>query len=105
MAQTNVLNRMQWKYQAWLNGFNGGPMRQPSMRVTDPSMATLRQGLAQFRHQADGASGSRILRWPQSDGGCRCKTAYGRRAPRILNCLAGQHRIGLAGLSAPACPK
>jgi 4-hydroxy-tetrahydrodipicolinate synthase len=46
MAQTNVLNRMQWKYQAWLNGFNGGPMRQPSMRVTDPSMATLRQGLA-----------------------------------------------------------
>jgi 4-hydroxy-tetrahydrodipicolinate synthase len=46
MAQTNVLNRMQWKYQAWLNGFNGGPMRQPSMRVTDPSMATLHQGLA-----------------------------------------------------------
>lgn len=46
MAQTNVLNRMQWKYQAWLNGFNGGPMRAPSMRVTDASMATLRQGLA-----------------------------------------------------------
>ena len=46
MAQTSVLNRMQWKYQAWLNGFNGGPMRQPSMRVTDPSMATLRTGLA-----------------------------------------------------------
>lgn len=46
MAQTNTLHRMQWKYQAWLNGFNGGPMRQPSMRVTDVSMATLRGGLA-----------------------------------------------------------
>lgn len=46
MAQTSVLNRMQWKYQAWLNGFNGGPMRRPSMRITDPSMAQLRTGLA-----------------------------------------------------------
>ena len=42
----SVLHRMQWKYQAWLNGFNGGPMRRPSMRVTDPSMAQLRSGLA-----------------------------------------------------------
>ena len=37
---------MQWKYQGWLNGFNGGPMRQPTMRLNDASMTMLRQGLA-----------------------------------------------------------
>jgi 4-hydroxy-tetrahydrodipicolinate synthase len=44
-AQTGVINRMMWKYQAWLNGFNGGPMRQPSMRLTDAIAGQLRQGL------------------------------------------------------------
>jgi len=45
MAQTNFLHRMLWKYQGWLNGFNGGPMRRPTARLNDQTMATLRNGL------------------------------------------------------------
>lgn len=40
-----VLNRTQWKYQDWLAGFNGGPLRAPAMRLPDRWMKTLRQGL------------------------------------------------------------
>lgn len=43
---TGVLNRTMWKYQDWLAGFNGGPLRAPAMRVPDRLMKTLRQGLA-----------------------------------------------------------
>lgn len=45
MAQTLFIHRMQWKFQGWLNGFNGGPMRQPVMRMNDAQMNALRQGL------------------------------------------------------------
>jgi 4-hydroxy-tetrahydrodipicolinate synthase len=44
-AGTGVLNRTMWKYQDWLAGFNGGPLRAPAMRVPDRIMKTLRQGL------------------------------------------------------------
>ena len=47
MAQTSFLHRMMWKYQGWLNGYNGGPMRRPTMRLNDATMRTLRNGLAQ----------------------------------------------------------
>lgn len=40
-----LINRLQWKYQAWLNGYNGGPLRQPSMRVSDEMRKNLREGL------------------------------------------------------------
>ena len=43
---TGVLNRTMWKYQDWLAGFNGGPLRAPAMRVPDRIMKMLRQGLA-----------------------------------------------------------
>jgi 4-hydroxy-tetrahydrodipicolinate synthase len=43
---TGVLNRTMWKYQDWLAGFNGGPLRGPAMRVPDRFMKQLRQGLA-----------------------------------------------------------
>lgn len=43
---TGVLNRTMWKYQDWLAGFNGGPLRAPAMRVPDRLMKVLRQGLA-----------------------------------------------------------
>jgi dihydrodipicolinate synthase/N-acetylneuraminate lyase len=43
---TGVLNRTMWKYQDWLAGFNGGPLRAPAMRVPDRLMKSLRQGLA-----------------------------------------------------------
>lgn len=40
-------SRMIWKYQAWLNGFNGGPLRRPIPRIHSDQMATLRGGLEQ----------------------------------------------------------
>jgi 4-hydroxy-tetrahydrodipicolinate synthase len=44
-AATGLINRLQWKYQAWLNGYNGGALRHPTMRVSDEMMRLLRQGL------------------------------------------------------------
>jgi hypothetical protein len=40
------INRMQWKFEAWLQGYNGGPLRQPTMRIHDAQMNALRAGLA-----------------------------------------------------------
>ena len=45
IAGSNFIHRMIWKYQGWLSGFNGGPLRQPTMRLVDRQMKTLRQGL------------------------------------------------------------
>jgi len=42
---TGFINRMQWKFQGWLQGMNGGPLRQPTMKVPDRTMAILRRGL------------------------------------------------------------
>lgn len=42
---TGVLNRTMWKYQSWLAGYNGGPLRAPAMRVPDRFMRSLRAGL------------------------------------------------------------
>jgi 4-hydroxy-tetrahydrodipicolinate synthase len=41
----NFLNRQAWKFQGWLQGYNGGPLRQPTQRIHDPQMAALRKGL------------------------------------------------------------
>jgi 4-hydroxy-tetrahydrodipicolinate synthase len=40
-----ILHRMVWKYQAWLNGYNGGPLRQPTMKIRDVHMRQLREAL------------------------------------------------------------
>lgn len=53
-----ALNRTQWKYQDWLAGFNGGPLRAPSLRIPDRFMKSLRQGLA--------ASGCEVTSDPDS---------------------------------------
>jgi 4-hydroxy-tetrahydrodipicolinate synthase len=45
LAQTQFINRMIWKYQGWLNGFNGGSLRRPTMRINDALMSQLRNGL------------------------------------------------------------
>jgi 4-hydroxy-tetrahydrodipicolinate synthase len=45
LGQTLFIHRMLWKYQGWLSGFNGGPMRQPIARLHDNQMNALRQGL------------------------------------------------------------
>jgi 4-hydroxy-tetrahydrodipicolinate synthase len=39
------LNRQAWKFQAWLQGYNGGPLRQPTQRIHDAQMNLLRKGL------------------------------------------------------------
>lgn len=39
---TVFVHRMLWKYQGWLQGFNGGPVRAPHMRLLDRQMSTLR---------------------------------------------------------------
>jgi len=46
MAGTSVVHRMLWKYQGWLNGFNGGPIRSAlSGRLNDDQMRTFRAAL------------------------------------------------------------
>lgn len=46
VAGANLVHRMQWKYQGWLNGFNGGPLRFPQMRLEQDQMRAMRNGLA-----------------------------------------------------------
>lgn len=42
MPGTKLIHRAYWKYQGWLNGFNGGPLRQPTQKITDAHMRALR---------------------------------------------------------------
>jgi len=42
----NLIHRQGWKYLGWLNGFNGGLLRMPQMRLNPGQMKNLRQGLA-----------------------------------------------------------
>ncbi len=45
VPQTGFLNRMVWKFEGWLSGgMNGGPLRQPTMKISDQQMAILRRG-------------------------------------------------------------
>lgn len=41
----HFINRQAWKFQGWLQGYNGGPLRQPTQRIHDAQMTTLRRGL------------------------------------------------------------
>ncbi|WP_372731507.1 dihydrodipicolinate synthase family protein [Novosphingobium sp.] len=45
VAAHGLINRMMWKYEGWLQGYNGGPMPHPTMRVHSHSMKALRQGM------------------------------------------------------------
>jgi 4-hydroxy-tetrahydrodipicolinate synthase len=42
----HVVHRMAWKYQAWLAGYNGGPLRMPTNRLVWKEMRAYRQALA-----------------------------------------------------------
>jgi dihydrodipicolinate synthase/N-acetylneuraminate lyase len=42
----NLIHRVGWKYLGWLQGFNGGLLRMPQMRIVPGQMAGLRAGLA-----------------------------------------------------------
>lgn len=54
----HLIHRMAWKYQAWLNGFNGGPLRMPTMRLVDSQMRALRNGLVQSGLEVTGDTDS-----------------------------------------------
>jgi dihydrodipicolinate synthase/N-acetylneuraminate lyase len=57
-AGANLIHRVGWKYLGWLQGFNGGLLRMPQMRLLPGQMKSLRTGLA--------ASGFDV---PESDAG------------------------------------
>lgn len=44
VAGASLVPRPAWKYMGWLNGFNGGPVRMPHMRLNAPHMRILREG-------------------------------------------------------------
>lgn len=43
-AGNGLINRMMWKYEGWLQGYNGGPLRHPTARVYQRDMIALRRG-------------------------------------------------------------
>jgi 4-hydroxy-tetrahydrodipicolinate synthase len=45
MPGTKFIHRTYWKYQGWLHGMNGGPLRQPTQRLVDAHMKVLRASL------------------------------------------------------------
>ncbi|WP_225890354.1 MULTISPECIES: beta/alpha barrel domain-containing protein [Streptomyces] len=38
------INRQAWKFQGWLQGYNGGPLRMPTQRIHDAQMNALHKG-------------------------------------------------------------
>lgn len=42
VALTSLVPRAVWKYQGWLNGFNGGPLRSPQQRLNHMQMTQMR---------------------------------------------------------------
>ncbi len=51
----NFIHRYLWKFQAWLHGYAGGPMRQPIMKLTDAQMKLVRDGLVRGGFAPDDA--------------------------------------------------
>lgn len=45
VAGANFIHRALWKYQQWLQGYNGGRMRQPVAKLIDPQMHQVADGL------------------------------------------------------------
>lgn len=44
-AGANFNHRYLWKFQAWLQGYNGGPLRAPAMKLSDSQMLRAASGL------------------------------------------------------------
>lgn len=44
-GSANFVHRYLWKFQAWLTGYNGGPVRQPAMKLSEGLMKTSADGL------------------------------------------------------------
>ncbi len=45
MSGSHFINRSLWKYWAWLNGYNGGPLRQPVSKINDREMRLSREAM------------------------------------------------------------
>lgn len=45
LGPMNFVHRYLWKYMAWLNGYNGGPLRQPAPKLNDGQMKRAAAGL------------------------------------------------------------
>jgi dihydrodipicolinate synthase/N-acetylneuraminate lyase len=45
VAAAKLIHRPAWKYMGWLQGFNGGALRMPQMRLDPSVMKSLRAGL------------------------------------------------------------
>jgi 4-hydroxy-tetrahydrodipicolinate synthase len=45
MPGTKLIHRTYWKYQGWLHGFNGGPLRFPTQKLVDSHMRNLRAAM------------------------------------------------------------
>lgn len=58
----NFVHRYLWKYQAWLNGFSGGPLRQPAMKLSDSMMETVRAGMLKSGLEPDPGSPADFFR-------------------------------------------
>jgi dihydrodipicolinate synthase/N-acetylneuraminate lyase len=58
-AGANFNHRYLWKFQAWLQGYNGGPLRAPAMKLTD----------AQLRRAADALVAAGLLERAPEDFG------------------------------------
>lgn len=43
-SSNGLINRVVWKYEAWLQGYNGGPLRHPTARIYQRDMIALRRG-------------------------------------------------------------
>ncbi len=56
-AGASFIHRYSWKYQAWLNGFNGGPLRLPVMRLQDGVTKRLYEGFRRAGTVAPDTSG------------------------------------------------
>lgn len=63
-AGANLIHRVGWKYLSWLQGYNGGLLRMPQMRLNPGQMRALRQGLQgsgfELPKDDDGFYGGRI---------------------------------------------
>ena len=57
----NFIHRYLWKYQAWLNGYNGGPIRQPAMKLNDGQMRRVRDALVRSGLEPDTADFSEFF--------------------------------------------
>jgi 4-hydroxy-tetrahydrodipicolinate synthase len=45
VSSNGLINRVIWKYQSWLQGYNGGPIPHPTPRIYARDMTALRRGL------------------------------------------------------------